>query len=35
MGVDLIAAQIRIAAGLSLTDLNLTQDKIVPRGHAI
>jgi biotin carboxylase len=34
-GVDLIAAQIYITAGLSLSMLGLDQSRIVPRGHAI
>ncbi|WP_018500395.1 pyruvate carboxylase [Parafrankia discariae] len=34
-GVDIVAAQLRVAAGESLTDLNLTQDAIALRGTAI
>lgn len=34
-GVDLIAAQIYITAGISLSMLGLHQDRILPRGHAI
>ena len=33
--VDLVAAQLRIAAGESLADMGLTQDRIVPRGAAL
>ncbi|MGQ0773056.1 MAG: pyruvate carboxylase [Pseudonocardiales bacterium] len=33
--VDLVAAQLRIAAGETLADLGLTQDAIVPRGIAL
>jgi len=34
-GIDIIAAQIQIAAGASLTDLGLTQEAITKRGFAI
>jgi len=34
-GIDLVQSQIRIAEGMSLKDLGLTQEKIVPRGVAI
>lgn len=35
-GIDLVAAQIRVALGASLADLGLTQDRIPePRGHAV
>lgn len=34
-GVDIVAAQIRIAAGATLATLGLTQDKINYHGHAI
>lgn len=34
-GVDLVVAQIKIAAGASLESLGLTQDKIIIRGHSI
>ena len=34
-GVDLVQSQIRIAEGLTLQDLNLTQDKIHVNGAAI
>lgn len=34
-GVDLVQAQIRIAAGATLADLGLTQDQITVRGNAI
>lgn len=34
-GIDLVAAQIQIAAGASLTQLGLTQDRITTRGFAI
>lgn len=35
-GIDLVQAQLRIAAGASLADLNLTQAEIpTPRGHAL
>jgi pyruvate carboxylase len=34
-GIDLVAAQIQIAAGASLAQLGLTQDKISTRGFAI
>ena len=33
--MDIIAAQIQIAAGASLTDLGLTQEAITKRGFAI
>ncbi|TKA53874.1 Pyruvate carboxylase [Rhodotorula sp. CCFEE 5036] len=34
-GIDIIAAQIQIAAGASLPELGLTQDTITKRGYAI
>uniref|UniRef100_A0ABD2WD09 Pyruvate carboxylase n=1 Tax=Trichogramma kaykai TaxID=54128 RepID=A0ABD2WD09_9HYME len=34
-GIDLVQSQIRIAEGLTLPELGMTQDKIVPRGYAI
>lgn len=34
-GIDIVAAQIQIAAGASLTQLGLTQDRISTRGFAI
>ena len=34
-GIDIVAAQIQIAAGASLQQLGLTQDRISPRGFAI
>lgn len=34
-GVDLVAAQIQIAAGVSLRELNLQQHQILARGFAI
>ncbi|KAF4554070.1 Pyruvate carboxylase-like protein 2 [Elsinoe fawcettii] len=34
-GIDIVAAQIQIAAGASLEQLNLTQDRITTRGFAI
>lgn len=34
-GIDLVAAQIQIAAGASLQQLGLTQDKITTRGFAV
>jgi pyruvate carboxylase len=34
-GIDIVAAQIQIAAGASLAQLGLTQDKITVRGFAI
>ena len=34
-GVDIVAAQIQIAAGASLQQIGLTQDKISTRGYAI
>lgn len=34
-GVDIVAAQIQIAAGATLAQLGLVQDKIAPRGFAI
>lgn len=34
-GIDIVAAQIQIAAGASLTDLGLLQDRITTRGYAI
>ncbi|MCJ1309194.1 pyruvate carboxylase [Agyrium rufum] len=34
-GIDIVAAQIQIAAGASLKELGLTQDKISIRGYAI
>jgi pyruvate carboxylase len=33
--VDLVSAQLRIAAGESLADLGLTQESVVPRGAAL
>src|SRR5207249_8257006 len=33
--VDLVASQLRIAAGETLTDLGLNQDAIVPHGAAL
>ncbi|KAL7291709.1 hypothetical protein TKK_0014498 [Trichogramma kaykai] len=33
--IDLVQSQIRIAEGLTLPELGMTQDKIVPRGYAI
>lgn len=33
--VDLVVAQLRIAAGESLSEMGLTQDRIVPRGAAL
>ena len=35
IGIDLVQAQIRIAAGATLEEIGLHQDKIVPRGVAI
>ena len=35
IGIDLVQAQIRIAAGATLDEIGLHQDKIVPRGVAI
>ena len=34
-GIDIVAAQIQIAAGATLEQLGLTQDRISPRGFAI
>ncbi|CCF59260.1 hypothetical protein KAFR_0G02260 [Kazachstania africana CBS 2517] len=34
-GIDIVSAQIQIAAGASLTDLGLMQDRIITRGFAI
>ncbi|TGZ78382.1 putative pyruvate carboxylase [Ascodesmis nigricans] len=34
-GIDIVAAQIQIAAGASLEQLGLTQDRITTRGYAI
>ncbi|CAG8524585.1 7444_t:CDS:10 [Funneliformis caledonium] len=34
-GIDIVAAQINIAGGTLLADLNLTQERIVTRGYAI
>ncbi|KAI9670384.1 MAG: pyruvate carboxylase [Caeruleum heppii] len=34
-GIDIVAAQIQIAAGASIHQLGLTQDRISPRGFAI
>ncbi|XP_026668283.1 pyruvate carboxylase, mitochondrial-like [Ceratina calcarata] len=34
-GIDLVQSQIRIAEGITLPELGLTQDKIVPQGFAI
>lgn len=34
-GIDIVAAQIQIAAGASLGDLGLTQENITKRGFAI
>jgi pyruvate carboxylase len=34
-GIDIVAAQIQIAAGASLPELGLTQDSISKRGYAI
>ena len=34
-GIDLVAAQIQIAAGASLEQLSITQDKVKRRGYAI
>ncbi|KAH9817180.1 hypothetical protein DFH28DRAFT_926723 [Melampsora americana] len=34
-GIDIVAAQIQIAAGATLPDLGLTQDAITKRGYAI
>lgn len=33
--IDLVQSQIRIAEGVTLPELGLTQDKIVPQGFAI
>ena len=33
--IDLVQSQIRIAEGMTLPELGLTQDKIVSRGSAI
>jgi pyruvate carboxylase len=33
--VDLVSAQLRIAAGASLTDLGLNQDSVIPHGAAL
>jgi len=36
LGIDLVKIQLRIAGGATLSDLNLTQDRVpAPRGHAI
>lgn len=34
-GIDIVAAQIQIAAGASLAQLGLTQDRITTRGFAV
>jgi pyruvate carboxylase len=34
-GIDIVAAQIQIAAGASLEDLGLSQESITQRGHSI
>jgi pyruvate carboxylase len=34
-GIDLVQSQIRLAGGESFKDLGLSQEKIVPRGHAM
>ncbi|TMW66726.1 hypothetical protein Poli38472_014038 [Pythium oligandrum] len=34
-GIDLVQSQIRLAGGESFADLGLSQEKIVPRGHAM
>jgi pyruvate carboxylase len=34
-GIDIVAAQIQIAAGATLAELGLTQDAVSKRGHAI
>lgn len=34
-GIDLVQSQIRIAEGMTLKELGLTQEKITPRGYAI
>ncbi|XP_034103380.1 pyruvate carboxylase, mitochondrial isoform X2 [Drosophila nasuta] len=34
-GIDLVQSQIRIAEGMTLNELGLTQEKILPRGYAI
>lgn len=34
-GIDLVQSQIRIAEGMTLKELGLTQEKIKPRGYAI
>src|SRR6478752_383034 len=34
-GVDLVQSQMRIAAGATLADLELTQDSVAPRGFAL
>lgn len=34
-GIDIVAAQIQIAAGATLPELGLTQDTITKRGYAI
>jgi pyruvate carboxylase len=34
-GIDIVAAQIQIAAGATLTQLGLTQDAVTKRGFAI
>jgi pyruvate carboxylase len=34
-GIDIVAAQIRIATGATFSDLGLSQEKINIRGHAI
>lgn len=34
-GVDIVSAQLQIAAGKSLSDLNLRQDVVAQHGYAI
>nr|XP_033326384.1 pyruvate carboxylase, mitochondrial isoform X2 [Megalopta genalis] len=34
-GIDLVQSQIRIAEGITLPELGMTQDKIIPQGSAI
>ncbi|XP_039293902.1 pyruvate carboxylase 1 isoform X1 [Nilaparvata lugens] len=34
-GIDLVQSQIKVAEGITLPELGLTQDKIVPQGYAI
>ncbi|KYN42091.1 Pyruvate carboxylase, mitochondrial [Trachymyrmex septentrionalis] len=34
-GIDLVQSQIRIAEGMTLPELSMTQDKIIPQGFAI